>query len=474
MITELNFPKFNGCPRQAYIMEHGKESYRSRHDTVMMSSRLRDVQKDMLKSFPGGVRVYGDVKHAAIDTRDLIKKGEKVIFGAVFLIEGASARCDVIMKNRDSYDIYAVRPTSRYTRWIDEVLYDKIIMEKAGVKAGKCYVCAIDKEGENGNIICVVDVDHEKRTRKLAEKITNTFNYINSPKEPMAILSKQCGSCPYLYKCFDAEGDSIFTLKSIQFTKKMSLYQRGIFTTDDYAKSGEADERAMREILVRKTDEDVYNKEEIKNFLSHVTYPLGFLDFETMEVFNPTDKVLSPMDTVITQFSYHLIEKEGDEPVHFEFIGDGVNYCEREAAQKLIEYIKPNHTVMMYSDYEKICIERLIKRLPEYTDKLNVIINNLVDLEKPFSKKFLVNKRMEGKSSLKKVLPALYPDDDTLDYSKMKIQNGQQAESVYARLHKMSQPERDIAIKDLKEYCALDTLAMIKLWEKLEFYGKMG
>ena len=37
----------------------------------------------------------------------------------------------------------------------------------------------------------------------------------------------------------------------------------------------------------------------------------------------------------------------------------------------------------------------------------------------------------------------------------------------------MSGKEKEKAMRDLKEYCALDTLAMIKLWEKLEFYGKM-
>ena len=141
--------------------------------------------------------------------------------------------------------------------------------------------------------------------------------------------------------------------------------------------------------------------------------------------------------------------------------------------QNVIEYIKQDHTVLMYSDYEKVCINRLIKRFPEYADELEVIKNNLVDLEKPFSGKYLVNRRMEGKSSLKKVLPALYPDCDDLDYSKMKIQNGQQAESVYARLKKMSPSEKAQAVQDLRDYCALDTLAMIKLWEKLEYYANL-
>ncbi len=473
MITQQNFSKFNGCPRQAYLLENDKE-YKSLKDKNLMSGRLRDIQRDMLKSFPYGVSVFGDTRHAAIDTMNIMAKGEDVIFNAVFLWGKCSAKCDVIMRNGDVYDIYAVRPTSRYTRWIDEVLYSKIIMEKSGAPTGNCYVCAIDREGGKGKTLSVIPVDNDKRKKKLKEKLENTLKNIQSKTMPQKKLSRQCGACPYLGFCFGNDEESIFSIKSIQFNKKMSLYQKGIRTVEEYIASDECDERVMREIAVRNTDEDIYNKNEIRNFLSELSYPLGFLDFETMEVFRPNDPVLNPMDTVITQFSYHLIEKEGAEAVHYEFIGDGVNYCEKEAAQKLIEYIKPNHTVMMYSDYERICIDRVIKRLPEYAQSLEKIKANLVDLEKPFAKKYLVNRRMEGKSSLKKVLPALYPGDDTLDYSKMKIQNGQQAESVYARLCRMTESEKAQAIRDLKEYCALDTLAMIKLWEKLEFYGKMS
>ncbi|MGM9551041.1 MAG: DUF2779 domain-containing protein [Clostridia bacterium] len=474
MITEVNFTKFNGCPRQAYLLSSKLGgSDKNRSEGAISAGRLRNVQRDMLKSFPGGVTVYGDVKHAAIDTRLLIDKGAEVIYNATFVYRNFSARCDVIVAHEGVYDIYAVRPTARYTRWIDEVLYDKIIMKMAGVNVGRCLICAINKEGEKNNILSVINVDNEKRQQKLYEKIKCIAGYIESGYLPKPELSKQCGACTCFKNCFGDREDSIFSIKSLQFPKKMSLYKSGITTVDKYLSLPNADERVIREIKVRQTDEDVYNKEEIKAFLNKLSYPLGFLDFETMEVFVPNDPILSPMDTVITQFSYHVIEKEGEKPKHYEFIGDGESYCEREVAELLIKYIGKDHTVLMYSDYERICIDRIIKRLPEYSADLEAICKNLVDLEKPFAKKHLVNRRMEGKSSLKKVLPALYPDDESLSYSKMKIQNGQQAESVYARLHKMTGEEKQKAISDLKDYCALDTLAMIKLWERLEYYGKM-
>lgn len=444
----------------------------SRSERADMSKRLKDIQRDMLKSFPDGTWIYKDAPRAASATADAVKRGDSAIYGAVFALPKARCRCDVIVLKNGAYDIYAVRPSDRYARWIDEVLYDKVIMEKSGVKTGRAYVCVIDRKAEGRDILRVVSADNEKREAAIREKISLSEKLFSAKKEPAPELKSRCGACKYFPYCFECEGDSIFSLKSLQFPKKAELYRLGIRTISSLLDSKLADEKTLREIKVRKSDEDVYDREKISEFLNKLSYPLGFLDFETMEVFIPNDKAILPMDTVITQFSYHLIEKKGGEAKHFDFIGDGVSYPERDAARELLRVIKPDHCVLMYSDYERVCIERLMKRLPEHEKALGKIRDRLIDLEKPFAKKYLVNRRMQGKSSLKSVLPALYPEDMSLDYKHMKIQNGRQAESVYSRLGKMNDAEREMAKRDLKDYCALDTLAMIKLVEKLYYYER--
>lgn len=454
-------------------MEHSplSASY-SRREQYEMSERTMEIQRDMLKSFPEGMTICSDYKIAVNTTKDLIANGAPVIYRAAFGYKNAVGRADVAMKNKDGlYDLYIVKPTSRYTRWLDEALYCKILMEKNMLPAGKAYVCAIDKSAHGNNILCVIDACSLPRQRTLEERLAS-INRMASLKMPPPSLSARCGSCAFFKECYSDSPESIFSLKSLSFAKKAELYKKGVRTVEKYLALGFNDSKAIREIKVRQSDDDVYDKKAIREFLSQLHYPLGFLDFETAEVLIPPDPVLSPMDTVITQFSYHLIEKKGGPVKHFDFIGDGISYPERDAAKKLIETIRPNHCVLMYSDYEKICIGRLCARLPEYADSLEIILNNLVDLEKPFARKYLVNRRMEGRSSLKKVLPALYPGDDSLNYKKMRIKNGRQAEIVYTRLPTMSDAERERAVRDLRNYCALDTLAMIKLLEKLYQYGE--
>jgi hypothetical protein len=73
---------------------------------------------------------------------------------------------------------------------------------------------------------------------------------------------------------------------------------------------------------------------------------------------------------------------------------------------------------------------------------------------------------MKGSYSIKAALPALVPD---LSYDKIEINEGGLASIAYESL----QTETDLMFiaeikKQLLEYCKLDTLAMVRILEKLE------
>ena len=71
-----------------------------------------------------------------------------------------------------------------------------------------------------------------------------------------------------------------------------------------------------------------------------------------------------------------------------------------------------------------------------------------------------------GSYSIKLVLPAIIPE---LSYEGMAVANGDDAVLAYKQLGETSDPtETEQIRKDLLEYCKLDTLAMVKLLEKLK------
>jgi hypothetical protein len=72
--------------------------------------------------------------------------------------------------------------------------------------------------------------------------------------------------------------------------------------------------------------------------------------------------------------------------------------------------------------------------------------------------------RFKGSYSIKSVLPVLVPD---LSYESLDIRNGSMAmASWYDFVFKEEKNKK--TINDLLKYCELDTLAMVRVWEKLK------
>ena len=70
--------------------------------------------------------------------------------------------------------------------------------------------------------------------------------------------------------------------------------------------------------------------------------------------------------------------------------------------------------------------------------------------------------------SIKSILPALFPTDSNLNYKNLEgVNNGSEAMSVYPQIEFMSEEDAKKTREQLLAYCKLDTLAMVKIWQKL-------
>ncbi len=74
---------------------------------------------------------------------------------------------------------------------------------------------------------------------------------------------------------------------------------------------------------------------------------------------------------------------------------------------------------------------------------------------------------MNGSYSIKYVLPALVPEFEQ-SYKELEgVQNGSQAMNAFAKLSSLDENEKQKLRNSLLEYCKLDTLAMVKILERL-------
>ena len=118
--------------------------------------------------------------------------------------------------------------------------------------------------------------------------------------------------------------------------------------------------------------------------------------------------------------------------------------------------------------FEKGVIERLAEMYDDLAEQLMNIHDHISDLMIPFEKKSFYSAAMEGSYSIKYVLPALYPDDPSLDYHKLEgIHHGGEASDAFKYMKRLTPEERAKTRENLLKYCGLDTYAMVKVLEKL-------
>ena len=208
---------------------------------------------------------------------------------------------------------------------------------------------------------------------------------------------------------------------------------------------------------------------EIAAFLSELSYPLYFLDFETMQPVIPQYVGTHPYSQIPFQYSLHYIEEEGGELKHKEFLAESGPDPRRALAEQICRDIPMNVCVTAYNKgFECGRLRELAAVFPDLAEHLQNVADHIVDLIVPFRSGWYYNRAMGGSFSVKSVLPAIFPDDPSLDYHNLEgVHNGGEAMTIFPQIQHMTPEEREKARHNLLKYCELDTYAMVKIWQEL-------
>ncbi|WP_309300171.1 DUF2779 domain-containing protein [Campylobacter hyointestinalis] len=263
------------------------------------------------------------------------------------------------------------------------------------------------------------------------------------------------------------DGTSVFNIAKINKKKATKLYQNGIVNIADIKDIDAFNANQQIQIKAQINGEEFIDKAGIREFLDTLIYPLYHLDFETFQQAVPEFIGLRPYEHIPFQFSIHKDYGNGNLE-HFEFLAEAGADPRYELALNLIKSIPQDACVLAYhASFEKGVIQNLAALLPQFSSHLMSIHSNIKDLEIPFAKKFYYHPKMYGSSSIKKVLPAIVPSFKDAYTNLNLIHNGGEAMREYAKLKGKTKGEQDATRKALLEYCKLDTLAMVKVLEKL-------
>lgn len=427
-----------------------------------------------------------DLSKMIENTKTEIEKGTPVICEASFDFNGLYCAVDILKKEGDGWAIYEVKSSTHEDKQVypADVAYQKYVLESCGVNVTGTYLVCINNEYvfdgtlDIHQLFKIADISEGvffesaniKTNLNVAELI------LKSEDEPPIDLSTACNNpyrCSFWKYCSKhIPSPSVFDLYKLPFKKKIDYYKKGIFRYEDLINDSKiTNEKQIRQMSFHLKEQGTHiDKAGISEFLDTLSYPIYFLDFETIQPVIPEFIGTKPYAQIPFQYSLHYIEKEGGELKHKEFLAESGTDPRRALAERLCEDIPLNVCVTAYNKgFECTRIKELAETYPDLADHLLNIESNIKDLLVPFQSGYYYNKAMGGSFSIKSVLPAIFPDDPELNYKNLEqIHNGGEAMSIFPKIKDMPKEEQETTRKNLLKYCELDTYAMVKVWEELK------
>lgn len=314
--------------------------------------------------------------------------------------------------------------------------------------------------------------DEYKQVPSLLKKAEQIYAMKEEPKKDIGLYCRNPYECAFWGYCTEKlPKPNVFDLYRMSFKKALSHYYNGQISYNDLLfDSGITGEKQLRQMLFAISDQGTYiDKDGIRDFLDTLSYPLYFLDFETMQPVIPEYAGTHPYEQIPFQYSLHYIEKEGGELLHKEFLARSGIDPRRAIAESLCRDIPMNVCVTAYNKgFECGRIKELAQAFPDLAEHLMNIRENIRDLLTPFQSGYYYNRAMGGSFSIKSVLPAIFPNEPSLDYHNLEgIHNGGEAMTVFPKIKDMPPEEQTAARHNLLKYCELDTYAMVKVWQEL-------
>ncbi len=193
---------------------------------------------------------------------------------------------------------------------------------------------------------------------------------------------------------------------------------------------------------------------------------LASLDFETVAPAIPVWNGCRPFEQVPAQFSCHLETAGGLE--HRAWLAEGPADPRPAIARAVVDACRGARAVVAYyASFERGCLRHLAAAVPALAAELDGIAARLVDPH-PLVKRHVAHPGFGGSFGIKAVLPVLVPG---MGYDDLAIAEGESASNALSQLmfesDGLALPAREALRTALLAYCERDTIAMVRLLERL-------
>ena len=474
------------CPKMLWLKEHAKDQY----DASCMNESILEAGHEVgdlaMGLFGDFVEVpYGKPGEMVAATTPLMEQKIPVIAEASFSANGCFCSVDILKRLGDKQvAIYEVKSSTGVKDiYRQDAAYQYYVLTQLGYEVVSCNIVHINnKYVRHGELdihqfFTIVDITEDAKTlqKTVCDNIDYIRKYMEQQNEPTDDIGMHCFApydCGFWGYCSrHLPTPSAFDVYGVGKEKAMECYHNGIASFDALNVSDVLSARQHYQVEFEVSAYPPHvDLKNLRTFLKKFTYPLYFFDFESfMPAVPPYDDV-HPFEQIVFQYSLHYIEYEGGPVQHKEFLAYPGQDPRRALAEQMCADIPKDVCVVAYNkSFEQTQIRTLAALFPDLSDHLMNIHDHIEDLMVPFQKRWYYCRAMQGSHSIKFVLPALFPDDPSLDYHNLEgIHHGGEASAAFKAMAKMTPEELETTRRQLLTYCGLDTFAMIKLLDKLK------
>ena len=431
--------------------------------------------------FPGGVEIPFDdltVPEQLAKTQAELNKGTKTIYEAAFSFDNVFVKVDILHKGRNGWELYEVKGSVELKEvYLNDIAVQYHVVTGSGLKITKAALVHIDNSYvRHGNInvhslfaIQVITETVLERQPLVTQELIAMRTMLKN-EMPAIDIGPHCSdpyTCAFWGHCWShIPSPSVFDFVDLGKPDGFKLYDQGMLNMKDVLRAtlGWRQQLQLDGILLQK---NVINADAIRAFLATIWYPLAFMDFETtyltpVPLFDGT----RPYQAVPFQFSLHWLDAPDGTLQHREYLAPATGDPQEPFLMALPDALPENACIISWNKgFEGKIVKALGNQFPQHQIRLQAIIDNMVDLMAPFRSKHIYHWQFDGSYSLKAVLPALIPE---LTYDVLTISDGAAAASSWLQMRATESAEdQDQLRRNLLEYCHLDTLAMVRILDKI-------
>lgn len=478
-LTKTDFLAYLDSPKHLWAIKHNKL------DKTEITAYVQHL-------FEQGYQVE---KYAKRYIQEIILKQygsnpENLVFQPKHTDQQFEARTDALIKNSSTglWDMYEIKSTTKIDKLHKyDATFQGMVFEK-NRPLGKTFLLHLNPDYIRGESLDISQLFIAEDISEIVEKLKEEVNQmrfdalevIAQPDHNQVEACIRPKTCPCLSICHpDLPEYSIYDINRLTGSEKKirQLEKRGIYSVYDVPIDFKLSSKQSSQVAVAKMGITHIDHTLLEEILSKIVYPIYFIDYESFNPAIPMLRGYKPYDQMPFQWSLHVMRTPNSELDHYEFIETAdidpiPNFI--EALQKVLG--ETGSIVVWNQGFEGTMNKRIGEIHPQYREFCENMNDRMFDLMAIFRDGIYEDPLFKGSYSIKKVLPVLVPE---LSYKELNISEGASAMANWDEMvHKMADYQglgdmgsnlvaRDKIKNDLLRYCELDTLAMVRIFERI-------